>query len=292
MELEMKLESVARCPLCGSLGFQTADPSFNTCACNCGFIFDNPRPTLNSIATFYSEKEKYEPWIANEDGYEKLWARRLKLLQLHASPGNLLDIGAGIGQFLAMARPHFTSVHGTEVSSSGARVAREKYGIDLIVGDIHSLKLPAGNYQNITLFHVLEHVHDPVALLAECRRLLSEGGTLMVCVPNDVLDWRFALKAWGRRRGWKRFNHFSPRSGFCLAGDSQEIHLSHFTPETLKSAMEKSGFKINTMGLDPFYAASGLSAFLQTCYFRLHQSIYQLFGRNYYVTILAAASRA
>jgi ubiquinone/menaquinone biosynthesis C-methylase UbiE len=288
----MELESVTQCPLCSSPGFQTAEPSFNICACNCGFVFDNPRPTLNSIASFYSDREKYDPWIANEKGYEKLWERRLKLLQVHAQPGNLLDVGAGIGQFLAKARPHFTSVYGTEVSSSGAKVAHEKYSIDLIIGDIHTLNLPAASYQNITLFHILEHVHDPVALLAECRRLLCEGGTLMVCVPNDVLDWRFGFKAWGRRRGWKRFKQFSPRSGLNLAGDSREIHLSHFTPKTLRSAMEKAGFKVRTMALDPFYAASGLKAFVHTCYFRLHETLYRLSGWNHYVTILAVGSKA
>lgn len=287
----MQWESIASCPICSRDTFRSIDPEYNLCACECGFVFDNPRPTLESIGKFYSAKGKYQSWIDIEAPYERLWKRRLRILMRYARPGNLLDIGAGIGQFLSLAKPFFQAVSGTELSSSGAEVAAQKYGIELTVGDIHSLSLPAGAFGNITLFHVLEHVHDPVAMLRRCHELLRPNGIIMVCVPNDIHDWKRCLAAWGKRIHLHKFEKFSPVSGLVMAGRSQEIHLSHFTEKTLVRALERTGFTIEALGLDPFYAVSWAQTIPHTLYYQFHRVLYRLTGVNQYCTILALAKR-
>jgi len=287
----MNLESVLKCPICGSGSLQSVEPDIHLCSCVCGFLFDNPRPTLQSISDFYSTKGKYQSWEAKEAPYARLWKRRLKILLHHARKGNLLDIGAGIGQFLATARPFFSDVSGTEISSSGAEVAAEKYGIKLTVGDLQSISLPSDSFDNITLFHILEHVHEPVTMLLKCHDLLRENGILFVCVPNDVRDWRLRLKALGKKIGLPGFEKFSAKSGHVLAGDSSEIHLSHFSPGTLSLCLRKAGFSIETIELDPYFAATWLETIPHMFYLFLHRVLYGLTGTNRYCTILAVAQK-
>jgi ubiquinone/menaquinone biosynthesis C-methylase UbiE len=289
---EIQLEPVLACPLCESELIVMADAANNICVCTCGFVFDSPRPTLESITAFYSAKGKYETWVARDGAYDRLWKRRLKSFLRYTQPGNLLDIGAGIGQFLSIAKPYFSSVSGTEVSLSGAAVAEQKYGIALTIGDIHSLSLPADSFNNITLFHVLEHVEDPIGLLVRCRNLLCEGGTLVVCVPNDVLGWKSLVKAVGKRMGVPRFKKFSARFGFARAGATPEIHLSHFTPATLTIALEKAGFRVSKMDLDPYFAASWMWTIPHATYFRFHSLLHRLTGQNRYDAIMAIARKA
>jgi 2-polyprenyl-3-methyl-5-hydroxy-6-metoxy-1,4-benzoquinol methylase len=287
----MILEAVSNCPICGSASITVIEPEYNLCSCVCGFVFDNPRPTLQSISDFYSAKGKYKSWEAIEEPYRRLWKRRLKILLRHSAKGNLLDIGAGIGQFLSLAKPYFSAVSGTEVSTSGSAVAAQKYGVELIIGDIHSLSLSLDSYDNITLFHVLEHVHDPLAMLNKCFALLRQNGTLLVCVPNDVLDWKSSWKAWGKRLRLPRFEKFSRKSGLVLAGTSSEIHLSHFTPASLSMALEKSGLTIEKISLDPYYPATWIETMMQTPYYLFHRALLKITGINRYSTILAVAKK-
>ena len=125
----------------------------------------------------------------------------------------LLDVGTGIGQFLHHARPHFTDVQGTEVSASAVRVAQEKYGLKVHQGRVEEMGFPPESFNNITLFHVLEHVPDPADMVACCRNLLRADGVLAIAVPNDVLAWTSKLKKLGRNLGLGPFQEIQPGAG-------------------------------------------------------------------------------
>ena len=184
----MKMEVLDRCGICAASDLEQVDPDNNLCRCRtCGFVFDTPRPTLEEIGHYYSQPSQYDSWLDRIEARDDLWRRRLaKLLPIH-KPGSLLDIGAGIGQFLHHARPHFTSVAGTELSDSAIIIARDKYTRPLIKGDVLDIDFDnSTRFDNITIFHVLEHVPDPRATIKKCYRLLSDGGLLVVCVPNDL----------------------------------------------------------------------------------------------------------
>lgn len=113
----------------------------------------------------------------------------------------------------------------------------------------------------------------------------------MVCVPNDIHDWKRCLAAWGKRIHLHKFEKFSSVSGLVMAGKSQEIHLSHFTEKTLVRALERTGFTIEALGLDPFYAVSWAQTIPHTLYYQFHRVLYRLTGVNQYCTILALAKR-
>src|SRR5205807_2411751 len=112
-------------------------------------------------------------------------------------------------------------------------LAKEKYGLSLLAGDVEALDLPPQSFDVITLFHVLEHVPDPGKLATVCHALLRAQGILVIAVPNDVLAWTSKIKKIGKKLGVRSFQKFSPKLGISRAGTSHEIHLSHFTPAVL-----------------------------------------------------------
>jgi SAM-dependent methyltransferase len=280
------METVAACNLCHSQTIRQLDRDYNFCQCGaCGYVFDSPRPTLNEIVAFYSQESKYDSWVDAAAARDALWKRRLEKLLPHRADGNLLDVGTGIGQFLHHARPHFTDVQGTEVSASAVRVAQEKYGLKVHQGRVEEMGFPSGSYNNITLFHVLEHVPDPADMVACCRNLLRAGGVLAIAVPNDVLAWTSKLKKLGRNVGLGPFQKFSPVLGISRAGTSREIHLSHFTPVVLSGLLERAGFTILEQGIDPYYASSGLRGIVEAIYCSAHDLMYKTLRMNRYDTI-------
>jgi SAM-dependent methyltransferase len=209
----------------------------------------------------------------------------------HRAPGNLLDVGAGVGQFLHHAQPLFTQATGTEVSSSAVTIAREKYGLKLLAAQVEDLNLPPSSFDNITLFHVLEHVHDPARLIGLCRDLLRPRGVLFIAVPNDVLAWSSTVKRAGKRLGLKPFHKFSPVLGIARAGASREIHLSHFAPAVLRQLLEKSGLIVTDESLDPYYVSSGVRLMIDRAYSALHRMLQAALKINRYETIWMVARK-
>jgi SAM-dependent methyltransferase len=286
------MELVSFCSVCHSDLLLKIDAKWNFCRCDgCGFIFDSPRPSSDEIVAFYSQAGKYDSWLEEEASRERLWKRRLKKLLPYVTPGILLDIGTGIGQFLHVARPFFREVHGTEVSESAVRVAKEKYGFDILHGAIDELSLAPRSFDNISLFHVLEHVPDPGALIETCRTLLRPQGTLFIAVPNDVLAWTSSIKKFGKQLGFAPFEKFSPALGISKAGSSREIHLSHFTPSVLRQLLETRGFSMVAESIDPYYVAAGMNLLVHTGYCLFHRALHQFLGINRYDTIFMVARK-
>ena len=285
-------ETLSRCLVCDSERIQAVDAEYNLCRCEaCGYIFDNPRPTLAAIVDFYSAPKKYDTWLVVEDSREELWKRRLKKLLKHAERGNLLDVGTGTGQFLNLAKPYFNRVSGTEVSQTALKIAKEKYSLDISQGQIEDCNLPKNSFDTITLFHVLEHVPDPKKSIARCKELLETGGVLLVCVPNDVLAWTSKVKILGKKFGLRPFQKFSPKVGVPRVFTSNEIHLSHFAPPVLRRLLEQSGLEVIEESLDPYYASTGIKQMLHSGYYAFHRLLFGLTQVNRYDTIWMMARK-
>jgi 2-polyprenyl-3-methyl-5-hydroxy-6-metoxy-1,4-benzoquinol methylase len=283
---------VLTCGVCRSDRVQKIDSDFNFCRCeSCGFVFDSPRPSFAEISAFYSQAGKYDVWLQKELARDMLWKRRLKKLLRAGAKGSLLDIGTGYGQFLHHARPHFAEVSGTEVSESAIHLAKKKYGLSLLAGQVEALDLPPQSFDTITLFHVLEHVPDPGKLVRRCHVLLREQGILVVAVPNDVLAWTSKIKKLGNKLGLRPFQKFSPKLGISRAGASREIHLSHFTPPVLRRLLENCGLQVTEESLDPYYVSRRVRLSLDSAYYAAHQVLYAALKINRYDTIWMVARK-
>jgi len=104
---------------------------------------------------------------------------KFKIIQQYQSSGHLLDLGAGTGDFLAEAKNRKWQVSGVEPNSKARNLAQNK-GIKLE----RDLSEISGKFEVITLWHVLEHVHDLSEHLNFLKTHLSEKGVLLIAVPN------------------------------------------------------------------------------------------------------------
>ena len=206
----------------------------------------------------------------------------------------VLDLVEGFGQFLAVARNSYSQVYGTEVSSVAVRIAKEKYNLDVFQGTIEDIDWQGRVFDNISLFHVLEHVHNPKSLLQKCHSLLSPDGVLVVAVPNEVSSLRAGARRWlmnaglKDRRGLGKFGlpliDLGPQNG--------EAHLSHFTPEVLDQLLQNTHFSILEKTLDPYYLrAHRLTRLKADVYYYSCLAFMRLFDVNIYDTMLVIARK-
>jgi SAM-dependent methyltransferase len=240
-------EPVPACPLCSSTVRTTVDVDAAVVRClDCGHRFVDPRPTQEEIARAYSRPDAYDGWLAVAQQRQVLWERRFRRALASMPPGRLLDVGAGLGTFLAIARDHGWKVEGTEVSSSAIRHAEERYGLVLREGRLEDVA-PAGRQDAITLWHVIEHLPDPVGSLRYCRQLLAEHGRIILAMPNDG-DAAWSLTAAGNVA--RRFLGRPPAVRYERLVPGVETHIQHFDGRTISHLLERCGFEVVTIGVD------------------------------------------
>ena len=200
---------------------------------DCGLCFTNPRPSAASIGQFYPAV--YRPHRAPRRPRRRRWLPRLvpdwgrprkerEALPWHGR-GRLLDFGCGGGSFLERMHQQGWRVLGVDVSPAAVERVRTVLGLPAVVGTLPHPDLVPGSFDVITMWHSLEHVHRPVEVLREARRLLAPGGQLLVAVPNiESLPFRLFKSAW--------YGLDVPR------------HLTHFAPWTLHLMLEHVGFTV------------------------------------------------
>ena len=143
---------------------------------------------------------------------------------LDAHPGGLvLDVGCGTGEWLLAMQGRGWNVEGIEFDEDAVAVARG-LGLEVRSGSLEQQHYPAESFDAVTLSHVIEHVPDPAATIAECSRVLKHGGKLVIATPNTAsLSHRFFGRSW---RGLE-----PPR------------HLSILSMQSLRRALEIAGFQ-------------------------------------------------
>lgn len=173
---------------------------------------------------YYGSRRRYRWRLDAVAGATAAW-RASRLERWLGRRGRVLDIGCGPGHLLhALARRGWTVV-GLERSDTAARQAREAFGLDVHAGSTDEMAWPSATFDAVVLWHVLEHVANPEALLGEARRLLTPDGVVLVGVPDIAsAEARWAGRHW--------FHLDVPR------------HRSHFTEATLGAMLRRHGFRI------------------------------------------------
>lgn len=151
--------------------------------------------------------------------------RALRMMFLgDMTPGRLLEVGSGSGRFLHRMHAAGWEARGTDFDPAAAERVRRRYGLRVDIGDLATLRYPGDAFDAIALSQVLEHVHDPIALLRECARLLRAGGRLVLSTPNAA---GLAHRRYGRN--WRGLE--PPR------------HLHLFTPAALERCAGLAGLR-------------------------------------------------
>jgi 2-polyprenyl-3-methyl-5-hydroxy-6-metoxy-1,4-benzoquinol methylase len=119
-----------------------------------------------------------------------------RIRRLHGSRGAVLDIGCGRGLLLDLMKQDGWRVTGVEFNDDTASYARTVYALN-VISPQEMMALPDESCDVITLYHVLEHLPDPTAVLRTCRRLLAPRGLLVIAVPNlSSLQARLGRAKW------------------------------------------------------------------------------------------------
>lgn len=167
----------------------------------CRLIRLEPRPSLKELADYYPREYWYQPnsdpASRIEEAYRRFVLRDhlnfvMRAIEDSGQRGLVMDIGCGGGLFLAMLRERGLPVLGLETSHSAATAAWNRNRIAVICGDLAKSPIERGSCAIVTMFHVLEHLHDPVGYLRSARDLLLPEGRLIVQVPN-ASSWQFLM---------------------------------------------------------------------------------------------------
>jgi len=188
---------------------------------DCGAIMADaePRPAQYENEAYYTLAHESIAEIDDQWGFR--W-RRLAGAIARLRPGaELLDVGAGNGYFVAVARRDFgLRAEGWEPSATEAEFARKFLGVELQGLPLESC---AGRFDAVTAFNVLEHVKDPHEFLATVLRCLRPGGIVALTTPNPGCIHR-------RLKGLDRWSMVCPPH-----------HLNLFTRKALESLLESHG---------------------------------------------------
>lgn len=279
-------ESVLVCDLCGSSSFRIVDATADVVQCeSCTFRFVTPRPTQVEIARAYSAPDQYDSWIAVDAARQALWERRWSRVRGREPAGRLLDIGAGLGTFVALAKLDGWAVDGTEVSATAVRYALERYGAELRLGQLGAMELESGSYNIVTLWHVLEHVPSPASTLTRCHELLTPGGLLIMAMPNDGAA---AHSLTYLRRAFRRLRGRPSLPRYVRLYPGAESHLSHFTPGTLRRRLAESGFAVEELSVDD---AAPVRSLAGTALFRIRTILTAMTPWNFGLEMFVVARR-
>lgn len=186
----------------------------------CGLCRQNPRPTATTIDFYYPPK--YEPYslaIDDEPSLIRRWDRRYGMLkraraiERYQPRGRLLDVGCATGNFInEMASRGAWEVEGVEPNDEAAPYARERFGLTVHTGRLTDVQLEAESFDVVTMWNVLEHLHDPMRNLEAMQYVLRPGGLFVFSIPNlEGFGVRFFGRFW---MGWElpRHLYYFPRS--------------------------------------------------------------------------------
>lgn len=246
-----------QCPLCRSgditaynaiRDYSVSGETFQLWDCQgCGLRFTSPAPPPDRIGAYYQS----EAYISHSDtrkglinqiyhiARDYMLGRKRKMVERASSSRRLLDIGCGTGYFPGHLKSRGFEVEGVEVDEKARHHARERFGFVVHSPEVLEKGELDGPFGTITLWHVLEHLHDPHLYLGRAAALLPEGGILLIAVPNfTAFDAQWYGPHW--------------------AGYDVPRHLWHFRPDTLIALVKNHGFELKNqkrLPLDPFYVS-------------------------------------
>lgn len=223
-----------RCPVCKAdalnLGIVFEDGScFGACE-RCGLAQISPFPSDKSLKNIYScfgQTYPKDSIISPESDFSAFAKGRFKFvtrgLNLE-SPLKLCDIGSGYGLFLQ----HFVGTgwdaYGIEPSKVSVDFSTRELGIPNIQNcGFHEAEYPPNFFDIVCSFHVIEHLRQPVDLLAYAKRLVKKDGRLFLATPDLCRITPNLIQYYFLAHG---------------------LHLTLFTPKTIEALLARCGFRI------------------------------------------------
>jgi 2-polyprenyl-3-methyl-5-hydroxy-6-metoxy-1,4-benzoquinol methylase len=254
----MAIITYTTCPCCGSAAihsklnaadFTVSHETFGIWECGaCSMRFTQSIPAAPDIGDYY----RSDTYISHTDTKKgiinrlyhfvrkRTLKRKRRLVQqiTGLQTGRLMDIGAGTGAFSYTMQQAGWQVSGLEPDAATRQRAVDLHGIQLQSTDALFQSVPE-SFDAITLWHVLEHVHELHAYIEQIKKLLRKDGKALIAVPNYTsYDAKVYLQFWAA--------YDVPR------------HLYHFSPAAMEKLLQQHGLKLagtKPMWYDSFYIA-------------------------------------
>lgn len=157
----------------------------------CGAVYQDPRPAQDCFYNFYpSEYPQFTKAVASENIIRRGFRyygllKRCAVVTNRIKQGRILDVGCATGDFLSVMKDQKGwKVVGLEPVHAAARFARIAVNSVIVESTVIHNPFPANQFDAITMWDVLEHLHQPVNVIEECSRLLKTGGLLIINHPN------------------------------------------------------------------------------------------------------------
>lgn len=179
--------------------YRTTRKVFQVVECEgCHLIRLEPRPSPGELAAYYPDQYWFAPQGAAgrlEETYRRVVLRDhvafvKRALAASGQGGYVLDVGCGNGLLLSLLP--YPKVLGLDFSAKALSIAARQNGVPGICADLSSAPLARESCSVVTMFHVLEHLPDPVQYIQAARDLLTPDGRLVLQVPN-ASSWQFRL---------------------------------------------------------------------------------------------------
>ena len=207
-------------------------------------LITSPQPDLENLGRYYESVDYISHTDSKRSLFEKMYhfiksiALKNKLDLINSqqpNKGRILDIGAGTGDFLSVAKNDGWQTVGVEPSTKAKAIAINK-GVSFVE---NTIELENNSFDVISMWHVLEHVPNLENQIKELKRLLKPNGTLIIAVPNfKSFDAKYYGKFW--------------------AAYDVPIHFWHFSKTSIKLLFEKEAMKLEKvlpMKFDSFYVS-------------------------------------
>jgi len=223
------------CNLCGTddARLLLIKDSYRVVRCRaCGFVYVNPQPPEEEVKAAYTEdyfakRRGGAGYLNNRDDIIATSKKNMTEIEKYKKKGRLIDVGCAMGFFLEVARERKWKVVGVDCSKFAMKYATKKLSLT-VFPSLKDGNFPNSYFDVVTAWDYLEHLYDVSNELKEIYRVLKDDGILAITVPNmRNLTCMKSLELW---------EQLTP-----------PLHLSYFTPSSLRRMLFKAGFEIVKM---------------------------------------------
>jgi len=255
-----------KCPICNyswtkelfkaRSRIKISDQDFGIRKClNCEIVFTFPALNWVEVEKFYPEAYPWKKEYKTRNIFIKLFrevenkysqyilkydTKRLLKFIGKSKKGRILDVGCGNGLRLeTFKKEGFNQCCGIEPLKESVDYAKEVKNLPVIQKTLDEFNCSKNSFDIITLYHVFEHLHNPIHHLKILNKNLNSGGWLVIQIPN--------FNSWQAKLFKERW-----------AGLSIPCHYFHYTPKTINNLLSQNGFKVKTIDhrlnfLRPFF---------------------------------------